>query len=308
MRRPARRSRERLRALRSTRDRGAPGAQPSALIRPFGDPVAAQQGRRRDALRRFAARGGRAHGPPDGRRARPRPGGHPARRDAPAVRVPRRARRAAGRGREPAHRVVVAGAGDRRGGLPQPAARAPSTSSARCTCASAPATSTGRPITIEASGLEARVIQHEMDHLDGVLILDRATREQRKEALRVLRGGEEHVHDAVGAGDTADAADLVRTVYLGSSVFAVDVLERARRVAARSGAGRHAARPPAGPRPQDRASAGSRGGARARAAGAAGRERERPRGGGRDRRGRARRRRRVRVRAADPRAAAVAVH
>ncbi len=83
----------------------------------------------------------------------------------------------------------------------------------------------GEPITIEASGLEARVIQHEMDHLDGVLILDRTTRDQRKEALRVLRGGEEHVHDAVGAGDTADAADaVVRTVYLGSSVFAVDVL------------------------------------------------------------------------------------
>jgi peptide deformylase len=59
----------------------------------------------------------------------------------------------------------------------------------------------GGSITIEASGLEARVIQHEMDHLDGVLILDRTSREQRKDALRVLRGGEEHVHDAVGAGD-----------------------------------------------------------------------------------------------------------
>ena len=31
----------------------------------------------------------------------------------------------------------------------------------------------GEPITIEASGLEARVLQHEIDHLDGVLILDR---------------------------------------------------------------------------------------------------------------------------------------
>src|SRR5205823_2224068 len=36
-------------------------------------------------------------------------------------------------------------------------------------------------------GLEARVIQHEIDHLDGVLILDRTTREQRKEAIRTLR-------------------------------------------------------------------------------------------------------------------------
>ena len=44
---------------------------------------------------------------------------------------------------------------------------------------------------IEASGLEARVIQHEMDHLDGVLILDRGTREQRKEAMRAMRESEE---------------------------------------------------------------------------------------------------------------------
>jgi peptide deformylase len=45
----------------------------------------------------------------------------------------------------------------------------------------------GEPIVIEASGLEARVIQHEIDHLDGVLILDRTSREQRKEAMRALR-------------------------------------------------------------------------------------------------------------------------
>jgi peptide deformylase len=40
---------------------------------------------------------------------------------------------------------------------------------------------------VEASGLEARVIQHEIDHLDGVLILDRTTRDQRKQAIRTLR-------------------------------------------------------------------------------------------------------------------------
>src|ERR687887_2523448 len=45
----------------------------------------------------------------------------------------------------------------------------------------------GEPIVVEASGLEARVIQHEMDHLDGVLILDRTPRDQRKEAMRILR-------------------------------------------------------------------------------------------------------------------------
>jgi peptide deformylase len=45
----------------------------------------------------------------------------------------------------------------------------------------------GEPVTIEASGLEARVIQHEIDHLDGVLVLDRISRQQRKEAMRAMR-------------------------------------------------------------------------------------------------------------------------
>jgi peptide deformylase len=45
----------------------------------------------------------------------------------------------------------------------------------------------GDALTIEASGLEARVIQHEIDHLDGVLILDRTPRGQRKEAMKILR-------------------------------------------------------------------------------------------------------------------------
>lgn len=49
----------------------------------------------------------------------------------------------------------------------------------------------GDEIVIEASGLEARVIQHEIDHLDGILILDRTTREQRKAAMRALREAEQ---------------------------------------------------------------------------------------------------------------------
>jgi peptide deformylase len=47
----------------------------------------------------------------------------------------------------------------------------------------------GEPMLLEASGLEARVLQHEIDHLDGVLILDRSPRDQRKGALRALREG-----------------------------------------------------------------------------------------------------------------------
>jgi peptide deformylase len=49
---------------------------------------------------------------------------------------------------------------------------------------------TGEGKLVEASGLEARVIQHELDHLDGVLILDRVSREQRKEAMRSMRDAE----------------------------------------------------------------------------------------------------------------------
>ena len=45
----------------------------------------------------------------------------------------------------------------------------------------------GEQILVEASGFEARVIQHEMDHLDGILILDRTPRDQRKEAMKSLR-------------------------------------------------------------------------------------------------------------------------
>jgi peptide deformylase len=45
----------------------------------------------------------------------------------------------------------------------------------------------GEPVHIDAEGLEARVLQHEIDHLDGVLIIDRTTPEARREALAALR-------------------------------------------------------------------------------------------------------------------------
>ena len=49
----------------------------------------------------------------------------------------------------------------------------------------------GKDVQIEAEGLEARVIQHEIDHLNGVLILDRISREARKEAMRAMREAQE---------------------------------------------------------------------------------------------------------------------
>lgn len=45
----------------------------------------------------------------------------------------------------------------------------------------------GEPLSIEATGLLARVFQHEVDHLNGVLILDRTDRESRKAAMREMR-------------------------------------------------------------------------------------------------------------------------
>lgn len=56
----------------------------------------------------------------------------------------------------------------------------------------------GEPIVIEASGLEARVIQHETDHLDGVLILDKISRGARKDAMKAMREAmEEEMVDPV---------------------------------------------------------------------------------------------------------------
>ena len=45
----------------------------------------------------------------------------------------------------------------------------------------------GKPVTLELEGLPARVAQHELDHLDGTLILDRTSAEDRREAMAVLR-------------------------------------------------------------------------------------------------------------------------
>ncbi len=59
----------------------------------------------------------------------------------------------------------------------------------------------GTTVDFRAEGLEARVIQHEHDHLEGVLIVDRTSRSARAAALRALRDNEEAgVVGAVGGG------------------------------------------------------------------------------------------------------------
>jgi len=45
----------------------------------------------------------------------------------------------------------------------------------------------GAPMRVEAEGRLARIFQHEMDHLDGILMLDRTDRESRKSAMREMR-------------------------------------------------------------------------------------------------------------------------
>ncbi len=50
----------------------------------------------------------------------------------------------------------------------------------------------GDEMVIEETGWTARVLQHEADHLDGVLTIDRTNPEQRKGALRALRQGESY--------------------------------------------------------------------------------------------------------------------
>ena len=145
-------------------------------------------------------------------------------------------------------------------------------------------------------GLEARVIQHEMDHLDGVLILDRTARDQRKEAMRALR-------ERLEADD--DARGLVRTVYLGtsrlrgraSSSASPETEHRPQLVVTRPTARRAAGRKLQSPAVAD---AARELGHRARPA----RVGQRRRGPRADRRRRARRADRLRVRRADQGAAA----
>ena len=85
-----------------------------------------------------------------------------------------------------------------RGGVPQPARRARARWSAPRRCGCAHRMRAGKAHEIEAEGLEARVIQHEIDHLDGVLILDRISREARKEAMRAMREAQEPIVGSAG--------------------------------------------------------------------------------------------------------------
>lgn len=71
------------------------------------------------------------------------------------------------------------------GCLSLPGISVPVERSCKITCEAV--TLSGETVRIDAEDFHARVLQHEIDHLDGVLIIDRATPEERKAALRRYR-------------------------------------------------------------------------------------------------------------------------
>ena len=71
---------------------------------------------------------------------------------------------------------------------------------------------TGQHRTVTGSGLLARCLQHEIDHLDGVLFIDHLSRADRKRAMKEWRqvadeletpGARPHLHRSVPSGDPA---------------------------------------------------------------------------------------------------------
>lgn len=80
-------------------------------------------------------------------------------------------------------------AADEEGCLSLPGISVPVERPARCVCEAVDIK--GAPVRLEADGLLARLLQHEIDHLDGLLIIDRATPEERRSALRRYREAQE---------------------------------------------------------------------------------------------------------------------
>jgi len=61
----------------------------------------------------------------------------------------------------------------------------------------------GNELSIEATELEGRVFQHELDHLEGILLVERLDADQRKEAMKILRGRTLHLPDGDPDGLTS---------------------------------------------------------------------------------------------------------
>lgn len=74
----------------------------------------------------------------------------------------------------------------------------------------------GAPVEVEGTGMLARCLQHECDHLDGKLYIDRLTGEQRKDALRSIRAAE---FNKVSGSTVASRAARVGGAFGGGSAF-----------------------------------------------------------------------------------------
>lgn len=72
----------------------------------------------------------------------------------------------------------------------------------------------GAPVEHRGTGLVARCLQHEADHLDGMLYIDRLDGDERREARRRLRAGEV---DRTAARVSAERAAAVGSVFAGSA-------------------------------------------------------------------------------------------
>ena len=79
----------------------------------------------------------------------------------------------------------------------------------------------GNEVSIEADEIVARLFQHELDHLDGVLLLERLDADTRKEALRTLR--EINLNGGLAIRDPIGPRPL-RLAYLGTPAMAVPTL------------------------------------------------------------------------------------
>ena len=90
----------------------------------------------------------------------------------------------------------------------------------------------GEPVTVEGTGQLARCVQHETDHLDGVLFIDRLDPQQRKLAMRAIREAEwwgEPVPviraSPHATGGQGPLGSLMRLVFAGTPEAAVPALD-----------------------------------------------------------------------------------
>ena len=186
----------------------------------------ADAGARGRAVRRRPRAARRADGAPDARRARRRARRDAGRRAAAAVRLPARRRRGRDRARQPARSPKRSRARPRSPTRAASRCRACSSrSSARCEVTIEGQDVTGAPLRLELEELDARVVQHELDHLDGVLMLDRTDDESRKDALASALGAR-CAPSAKSQTVTWHSLGAVRIAVAATAPFGADVLER----------------------------------------------------------------------------------